>query len=219
MGGHPGGLTGAAFATAICLPPTHRVLHGLAGRLVDRERMVMDARVGEFVRRVRDGEAEPEEPEELMRSVLGDPGLGLLVRLPSGASGAYVDLVGVPAEVPEGAACVPLTALEETRSSRERLALAAAAERERLARDLHDGTQQQIIEVGMRLRSAQRRWTRRTPSTGTWRRPWTPSPTPSPTCAGWRTGCGRAAWRTGCPPRCGRWSPAALCGWRSRRST
>ncbi|MGI5328446.1 sensor histidine kinase [Actinomadura nitritigenes] len=194
------GLTGAAFATAICLPPTHRVLHGLAGRLVDRERTVMDARVGEFVRRVRDGEAEPEEAEELMRSVLGDPGLRLLVRLPSGPSGAYVDLAGVPAEVPEGAACVPLTAggaeagvivleaasarglrrarevasqarlpievsrlrlelrtaLEETRSSRERLALAAAAERERLARDLHDGTQQQIIAVGMRLRSAQR---------------------------------------------------------------
>jgi signal transduction histidine kinase len=47
-------------------------------------------------------------------------------------------------------------ALEDAQSSRARLALATATERHRLARDLHDGAQQQIIAVGMRLRSAQR---------------------------------------------------------------
>ena len=47
-------------------------------------------------------------------------------------------------------------ALEDARSSRARLALSTAAERRRLARDLHDGAQQQIIAVGMRLRSVQR---------------------------------------------------------------
>jgi hypothetical protein len=39
-------------------------------------------------------------------------------------------------------------ALEDARSSRARLALSTAAERQRLARDLHDGAQQQIITVG-----------------------------------------------------------------------
>jgi signal transduction histidine kinase len=47
-------------------------------------------------------------------------------------------------------------ALDDARSSRARLAMSAAAERQRLARDLHDGAQQQIIAVGMRLRSVQR---------------------------------------------------------------
>ncbi len=47
-------------------------------------------------------------------------------------------------------------ALQDAQSSRARLALATAAERHRLARDLHDGAQQQIIAVGMRLRSVQR---------------------------------------------------------------
>jgi signal transduction histidine kinase len=48
-------------------------------------------------------------------------------------------------------------ALEDARSSRSRLVEAAAVERRRLERDLHDGAQQRILAVGMRLRSAQRR--------------------------------------------------------------
>ena len=59
------GLTGAAFATALCLLPLHRVLSNGVGRLVDRERTVMVARVHEFVQRVRDGRAEPEAAESL----------------------------------------------------------------------------------------------------------------------------------------------------------
>ncbi|HET8600854.1 MAG TPA: ATP-binding protein [Segeticoccus sp.] len=43
----------------------------------------------------------------------------------------------------------------EVESSRARLADAAATERKRLERDLHDGAQQRIIATGMRLRSLQ----------------------------------------------------------------
>ena len=48
-------------------------------------------------------------------------------------------------------------ALDEVEASRVRLVDAAATERKRLERDLHDGAQQRIIATGMRLRSLQRR--------------------------------------------------------------
>ena len=194
------GLTGAAFVTAVCLLPLHRVLSNAVGRLVDRERTVMVARVHDFVQRVRDGRAEPEGTEGLMRSVLGDPSLRLLIRLPGSAAGEYTDLTGDPVSADRDRTRIPLLtdgsevgvillgaasarrvrrarevavlarlpievsrlrlelrrALEDARSSRARLALSTAAERHRLARDLHDGAQQQIIAVGMRLRSVQR---------------------------------------------------------------
>jgi len=194
------GPVGAAFGTAMCLLPLHRVGGDLVGRLVDRERTVTLARVGQFVQRVRDGDTEPEEAEDLLRSVLRDQGLRLLVRLPTSPAGTYVDLAGNRVDIDEDAACVRLmtgdravaaivpgvrsarrlrrarevalqarlpiefirlrlelrVALDDARSSRERLALATAAERHRLARDLHDGAQQHLIAVGMRLRSVQR---------------------------------------------------------------
>ncbi|MEU6258621.1 histidine kinase [Streptomyces sp. NPDC047043] len=196
------GLTGAAFVTALCLLPLHRGVNNLVGRLVDRDRTVITARVEEFVRRVRDGAAEPEEVADLLRSVVGDPQLRLLLKLPTSPPRTYVGLDGEPVTVPDDATCVPLVtgasdagvillgaptarrmrrtrdaavrarlpievsrlrlelrmALDEARASQSRLALATAAERERLARDLHDGAQQQIIAVGMRLRSAQSRF-------------------------------------------------------------
>lgn len=48
-------------------------------------------------------------------------------------------------------------ALADVTSSRARLVEAAAQERRKLERDLHDGAQQRILAVGMRLRSAQAR--------------------------------------------------------------
>ncbi|MFF9127841.1 sensor histidine kinase [Streptomyces sp. NPDC014889] len=196
------GLIGAAFVTALCLLPLHRGVNNLVGRLVDRDRTVITARVEEFVRRVRDGAAEPEAVADLLRSVVGDPELRLLLKPPTGPSSTYLDLDGEPVTVPDDATCLPLRtgdsevgvillraptarrmrrardaavqarlpievsrlrlelrlALDEARASRARLALATAAERQRLARDLHDGAQQQIIAVGMRLRSAQSRF-------------------------------------------------------------
>lgn len=46
-------------------------------------------------------------------------------------------------------------ALDEVRASRSRLMEEVNAERQRLERDLHDGAQQQLIAIGMRLRSLQ----------------------------------------------------------------
>ncbi|GAA0912431.1 hypothetical protein GCM10009558_019720 [Virgisporangium aurantiacum] len=48
-------------------------------------------------------------------------------------------------------------ALADARASRTRLVEGVADERRRLERDLHDGAQQRVLAVGMRLRSAQRR--------------------------------------------------------------
>jgi len=48
-------------------------------------------------------------------------------------------------------------ALDDARASRARLVEAVTDERRRLERDLHDGAQQRILAVGMRLRSVQRR--------------------------------------------------------------
>ena len=194
------GTTSAGFATALCLLPLHRWVNAVVGRLVDRERTVTLARVREFVRQVRDGQAEPEAAEALMRTVLGDPELRLLIHAPGSPGATYADLSGRPAVVAADAVRVPLvaagieagvivlgsssarllrkarevsrearlpievsrlrlqlrSALDDARSSRARLAQATAAERRRLAQDLHDGAQQQIVAVGMRLRSAQR---------------------------------------------------------------
>jgi signal transduction histidine kinase len=47
-------------------------------------------------------------------------------------------------------------ALDDAQSSRTRLVEAVADERRRLERDLHDGAQQRILAVGLRLRSVQR---------------------------------------------------------------
>ena len=47
-------------------------------------------------------------------------------------------------------------ALEDAQASRARIVAAGAEERHRLERDLHDGAQQRIVTVGMRLRSIQR---------------------------------------------------------------
>jgi signal transduction histidine kinase len=103
------GVTGAAFATALCLLPLHRALVGVVGRLVDRERHVLLARVRQFVREVRDGSTEPEAVEDLLRGVLGDSSLRLLVRPPGeGERAALVDLRGARATVAATTPQVPL---------------------------------------------------------------------------------------------------------------
>jgi signal transduction histidine kinase len=199
--GTPIGATGAAFVTALCLLPLHRVLVGLVGRFVDRDRHVVLVRVRQFVAAVRDGSAEPEAVEDLLRGVLGDPDLRLLLRRPGAPEAAFVDIGGTPATVDPAAPRVALRtgdaevgvlvladgsarrlrrarelavearlpievsrlrlelreALDDVRASRSRLAEAGEQERRRLERDLHDGAQQQILAVGMQLRSVQRR--------------------------------------------------------------
>ena len=196
------GLAVGAFVTALVLTPLHRWIQVVVGRLLDRDRMTVLAEIRRFVDRVRDGQAEPEDVEDVLRSCLDDPGLLVLLRVPGRAG--YTRLDGETAEVVEIAeversillesrgaeigllrlgrtslrrvrrareAAVEARlaidvsrlrlelrqALDDARSSRLRLVEAATTERLRLERDLHDGAQQQIVAVGMRLRSVQRR--------------------------------------------------------------
>jgi signal transduction histidine kinase len=198
LAGSRTGVTAAAFAAALALLPLHRLLHTAVGRIVDRERTVLTAQLDSFVRQVRDGQAEPEGVEAVLRAALHDPRLELLLRLPGADS--LVDLAGEPAHPDPSRTTIALhtndidvgvlvlgapsarrtrrardaalrarlpievsrlrlqlrAALRDAQDSRSRLLVAGADERRRLSRDLHDGAQQQIVAVGMRLRSAQR---------------------------------------------------------------
>jgi signal transduction histidine kinase len=192
------GAVGAAFLVAVALLPAHRWIHRLAGRVFDRDRTVGLSAMREFVRRVRDGQAQAEEVEAELRNLLGDPALRVLLQLPG--SGFLVDLDGTPVQPPPTPDTIPLrsgtsevgivvpgqhstrqlrrtrelltearmpievarlqlqlhAALEDAQASRARIVAAAAEERQRLERDLHDGAQQRIVAIGMRLRSIQR---------------------------------------------------------------
>jgi signal transduction histidine kinase len=196
--GSPPAVVAAAFLTALLLVPLHRWLQAAVARLLDPERAVMLASMQQFVRRVRDGEEQPEAVQEVLRKSLDDPALEVLLKVPGSTS--YVDLADATREGTPAGAVIPLTAwgseiavivlgrssarrlrrarelavearlaievsrlrmelrraLEDANASRARLVEAANNERRRLERDLHDGAQQQILAVGMRLRSVQR---------------------------------------------------------------
>ncbi len=185
--------------TALVLTPLHRWFQLAVGRLLDRDRVIVLAEIRRFVDQVRDGQAEPEEVEDVLRDCLDDPKLLVLLRVP-GRDG-FTRLDGASAEMVDDGRSISLEshgaeigvlrlgqtslrrvrrareaavearlaidvsrlrlelrhALDDARSSRLRLVEAAATERLRLERDLHDGAQQQIVAVGMRLRSVQRR--------------------------------------------------------------
>lgn len=197
--GEGGGLVVAAFVTASVLTPMHRWFQHFVGSVVDRDRVVVLAAVRQFVDRVRDGQAEPEEVEHVLSDCLDDPQLRVLLRLPG--RDELTGLDGEAYDTDDDAASISLEsrgttigalrlgrtssrrirrareaaiearlaidvsrlrlelrqALDDARSSRLRLVEAAAIERRRLERDLHDGAQQRIVAVGMRLRSVQRR--------------------------------------------------------------
>jgi hypothetical protein len=89
------GVTTAAFVTALVLLPLYNWIHRAIGRVVDPDRTVALARIRTFVRRVRDGQAEPEQIEAVLRTALDDPELRVLLRRP-----------GAELDVPAGA--IPL---------------------------------------------------------------------------------------------------------------
>jgi signal transduction histidine kinase len=179
-------VTTAAFITALALLPLQHWIHRTVAHLVDPDRTVALARIHDFVRRVRDGEAEPEQVEDVLRSTLDDPGLRVLLRRPgddldipdgaiplrTGDSVVGALILGttsarrirrareavMEARLPIEVSRLRLElreALAEVRASRSRLMDEVTAERRRLERDLHDGAQQQLIAIGMRLRSLQ----------------------------------------------------------------
>jgi signal transduction histidine kinase len=100
------GLTASVFLVALVLLPLHRWFHRAVGRVIDRDRVVLLERIRRFVDQVRDGSAEPEAVQQVLRDAVGDPGLSLL--LTSVDDGRYVDLAGEPAATRPDAGRVPL---------------------------------------------------------------------------------------------------------------
>jgi signal transduction histidine kinase len=88
------GLTGSVFLVALLVLPLHRRLHRAVGKVLDRDRTVLVDQIERFVEHVRDGLAEPEAVEEVLRSAVRDPGLTLLLTDLAGTG--YVDLEGAP---------------------------------------------------------------------------------------------------------------------------
>jgi len=76
------GLAVGAFVTALVLTPLYRWFELVVGRLIDRDRVVVLTRIRRFVDQVRDGQAEPEHVEEVLRECLNDPQLMVLLRVP-----------------------------------------------------------------------------------------------------------------------------------------
>ncbi|GAB3260887.1 hypothetical protein GCM10027425_24060 [Alteromonas gracilis] len=81
--------------------------------------------------------------------VVPGPGQSAVPDRVARAAGLLADSVRLRGEV--------ATALAEAEAGRERLLEAETAERRRLERDLHDGAQQRLVSLGMRLRVLQRR--------------------------------------------------------------
>lgn len=190
------GASVGAFLAAVGLLPLHRRAVAVAGRVLDRERTVLHARLRAWVHDVRDGRADAAGVTAVLRALLDDPDLDLLLRLPGGEG--WVSPAGDPVPGPpeDGPGLVPLrsagvaigvlrlgrtgtrrlrrareavvelrlplelarlqvglrTALTAAQDSRARLVGAAAAERVRLERDLHDGAQTDLLAIGMALR-------------------------------------------------------------------
>jgi signal transduction histidine kinase len=100
------GLTGSVFLVALAVLPLHRRIHDAVGRVLDRDRTVLLGRIRRFVDAVRDGSAEPESVEQVLRDAVGDPGLTLLLTDVGGAG--YVDMTGAPATPTGDGVRVPL---------------------------------------------------------------------------------------------------------------
>lgn len=154
----------ATIACALLFFPLHRALR----RWIDarfrpaRERALRAVR--SFVAQVSAETAKPEDLEAVLRAATGDDGMRVV--------GASIEADGPSSLTPadlrelETEARLPLelgrlqvdlrTALDQTAASRARLVRAADDERDRIQRDLHDGAQQNLVALGLRLRSLQR---------------------------------------------------------------
>jgi signal transduction histidine kinase len=85
----------ATLAVAIVFRPLRARLQDAVDRRFNRARYDALHRVAAFLEQVRAGTAAPENVEQLLRDVLGDPRLELRFLLPEG--GGYVDVRGGPA--------------------------------------------------------------------------------------------------------------------------
>jgi signal transduction histidine kinase len=100
------GLTGSVFLVALLVFPLHRRVHHAVRRVLDRDRTVLIEQIESFVEQVREGTAEPEEIETVLRTAARDPELTLLLSDPAGTG--LVDLTGAARTPPPDKVQVPL---------------------------------------------------------------------------------------------------------------
>ena len=81
----------AAVAAALAFDPLRRRVQRVVDRRFDRDRSRAVERVEAFAARLHDGEAAPEDIEEVLQDALGDPGLRLYVWLPGARTHAALD--------------------------------------------------------------------------------------------------------------------------------
>lgn len=186
----------ATLASAALIGPGRAALQSRVDRRFDRRRYEAVRRVREHGDRIAAHPNGPEELQQLLREVLGDP--GLLLRF--AVDDAVLDLAGQPVTEPfrserqvttqvsdhatllhhpvpsadqplfsavieaaAGPASIArlqarlLVQLADVKRSRRRIVEAADDQRRRIERDLHDGAQQRLVALAMRLRSEQRR--------------------------------------------------------------
>jgi signal transduction histidine kinase len=168
------------------------VLFAIPGAMIigqTRGRVFAASRAVQLVASMDGSTATPAQIQELAREALGDPTLRLVLASPE--LGGYVDVDGVPVELPSGTneglvtrvessgptgvAFIhdPLLDVEDSvvqglaatsqmllqnaqlvrdlRASRERILTAGERERRRLERDLHDGAQQRLMAIQVKL--------------------------------------------------------------------
>ena len=93
----------ATLACAVAFAPVRRTVQRRVDRSFDRDRHVALAAVDRFVDQVRDGEAEPEQVEQVLRGALSDPDVALTYRLPvEDGADVVVDTGGAPVSPPGG---------------------------------------------------------------------------------------------------------------------
>ena len=103
------GAAGAAVAAALAFDPLRRRVQRVVDRRFDRDRAEAVGRVEAFAACLRDGTAEPEDIEGVLRQALADPGLRLFVWLPE--HGVHADLTGAACTVPESGVGRTVTAV------------------------------------------------------------------------------------------------------------
>ncbi|MER5511784.1 histidine kinase [Streptomyces sp. NPDC002766] len=121
--------------------PPHQVYADDAGRPLDlRAGVLQDAAAGRWRRTVTTADG---PPLAVVDCAIGLQAHASLVDAALVAAGRAIETAQLQAVVQ--------AQLEQVRSAQERLVRAEAAERERLARDLHDGAQQRLLALGVNL--------------------------------------------------------------------
>lgn len=142
---------GATVAVAFAFRPLRDRLQKYVDRRFDRGRYDAHAEITRFMADLRAGRREPEEVAQVIADASSrmrseEARMALVPSLEQEASLA-IEMVQLRAELRHQ--------LTEVRDSRLRIVEATEAERRRIERDLHDGSQQRLVSIGLALRHVQ----------------------------------------------------------------